>query len=85
MHTELRQKLLDDRKRLPGYAQIYLGSRLVGNPAQIPEKREIQLKGKQVYLTVLRACLKNHSCHLHALEHAKNSPLQPAAPGRHTA
>lgn len=30
MYEELRPKLLDDRQRVPGYAQIYLGARLVG-------------------------------------------------------
>ncbi len=33
MYEEVRQKLLDDRKRFSGDAQIYMGSRLVGDQA----------------------------------------------------
>ena len=33
LYEELYEELLDDRKRVAGDAQIYMGSRMVGYPA----------------------------------------------------
>lgn len=45
----MQTELLDDRKRFPGNAQIYLGTQLVGDKTQVFERRKIQSKGKCFY------------------------------------